>query len=177
MTDTTPASIHFFISYTQSDKAWADWVAWQLEHQGHKTVIQAWDFKSGGVFPGDMHRALQQSARVIAILSPAYMASGFCQPEWQAAFADDPTGEKGVLVCVRVADFRPGGLLRAQPAPMQHRRHGDQTKTAPAQRQAAPRTAGMEEASWYLMILRGGGWWCPVARQPEHTKAQAQQPP
>ena len=108
----TPSDeIEFFVSYTSGDKAWAEWIAWQLEQHGHPVVIQAWDFKSGGVFPGDMHRALQKSARVLAVLSPAYMKSGFCEPEWQAAFAQDPTGEKGRLVCVRVADFRPDGLL------------------------------------------------------------------
>ena len=104
-------STDFFISYTGKDKAWAEWIAWQLEQAGYTTVIQAWDFKSGGVFPGDMHRAIQQSARTIAVLTPDYMASGFCAPEWQAAFAQDPTGEKGILVCVRVADFKPDGIL------------------------------------------------------------------
>jgi tetratricopeptide (TPR) repeat protein len=106
--------IDFFISYTGKDQSWAEWIAWQLEEAGHTTLIQAWDFKSGGVFPGDMHRALQQSGRVIAVLTPDYMESGFCQPEWQAAFANDPTGDKGILVCVRVADFKPDGLLRGR---------------------------------------------------------------
>ncbi len=110
----TTDGIDFFVSYTGKDKAWAEWIAWQLEHKGYRTLIQAWDFKSGGVFPADMHRALQRSARVIAVLTPAYMESCFCQPEWQAAFADDPTGEKGLLVCVRVADFKPDGLLRGR---------------------------------------------------------------
>lgn len=104
-------SIDFFISYTGKDKAWAEWIAWQLEAAGYSTVIQAWDFRSGGVFPGDMHRAIQQSARTIAVLTPDYMASGFCAPEWQAAFTQDPTGEKGILVCIRVADFKPDGIL------------------------------------------------------------------
>ncbi len=114
MTGTSSDKAHFFISYTSVDKGWAEWIAWQLEQAGQRALLQAWDIKSGGMFPEDMHRALQQSARVIAVLSPAYMESGFCQPEWQAAFADDPTGEKGVLVCVRVADFKPDGLLRGR---------------------------------------------------------------
>jgi tetratricopeptide (TPR) repeat protein len=113
-TDNPSDEIDFFVSYTGKDKAWAEWIAWQLEHDGYRCLIQAWDFASGGVFPGDMHRALQKSARVIAVLSPAYMESGFCQPEWQAAFAADPTGEKGILVCVRVVNFRPDGLLRGR---------------------------------------------------------------
>ena len=108
----------FFVSYTGKDKAWAEWIAWQLEHAGYRTLIQAWDFKSGGVFPGDMHRALQQSARVLAVLSPDYMASAFCLPEWQAAFADDPTGENGKLVYIRVTDSPAGAPPQRQKAQM-----------------------------------------------------------
>lgn len=111
MPSESPTDTDFFVSYTGKDEAWAEWIAWQLEEKGYQVLIQAWDFKSGGVFPGDMHRALQNSARVIAVLTPDYMDSGFCQPEWQAAFAMDPTGEKGILVCVRVADFKPNGIL------------------------------------------------------------------
>ena len=108
---TAPPITDFFVSYTGKDQAWAEWIAWQLEHAGYSTVIQAWDFKSGGVFPGDMHRGLQQSTRVLAVLTPDYMKSKFCAPEWQAPFKQDPTGEKGILICVRVADFEPDGLL------------------------------------------------------------------
>ena len=107
-------TVDFFVSYTGKDRVWAEWIAWQLEQNGYRILIQAWDFKSGGVFPGDMHRALERSSRVLAVLSPDYMESVFCQPEWQARFADDPTGEKGLLVCVRIVDFEPGGLLRGR---------------------------------------------------------------
>ena len=37
----------FFISYTQADRAWAEWMAWVLEEDGHKVLIQAWDFVPG----------------------------------------------------------------------------------------------------------------------------------
>ena len=44
---------------------------------------------------------------------PAYMVSKFAEAEWAAAFADDPTGEAGKLVPVRVEEFDPSGLLKA----------------------------------------------------------------
>jgi TIR domain len=25
----------FFVSYTSADRAWAEWIAWQLETEGH----------------------------------------------------------------------------------------------------------------------------------------------
>lgn len=30
----------FFISYTQADRAWAEWIAWALEEDGHRVLIQ-----------------------------------------------------------------------------------------------------------------------------------------
>jgi hypothetical protein len=35
----------FFISYTQADRPWAEWIAWILEQAGYKTRIQAWEGK------------------------------------------------------------------------------------------------------------------------------------
>ena len=34
----------FFVSYTSADRAWAEWIAWQLEAEGYTVVVQAWDF-------------------------------------------------------------------------------------------------------------------------------------
>lgn len=34
----------FFVSYTETDQAWAVWIAWTLEAAGYSTVIQVWDF-------------------------------------------------------------------------------------------------------------------------------------
>ena len=48
----------FFISYNRNDKQWAEWVAWILEDEGYSVVIQAWDFRPGGNFVLDMHRAV-----------------------------------------------------------------------------------------------------------------------
>ena len=65
----------FFISYTSPDRAWAEWVAWQLEDEGWTTVLQAWDFTPGENFIERMRDALEQADRTIALLSPAYLAS------------------------------------------------------------------------------------------------------
>jgi hypothetical protein len=37
--------IDFFISYTGVDRAWAAWIAWQLQDAGYTSVLQAWDFR------------------------------------------------------------------------------------------------------------------------------------
>ena len=70
----------FFISYTSADRAWAEWIAWQLD-AGYTTVLQAWDFLPGSNFVLAMQQAAAQSQRTIAILSPHYLASRFTQPD------------------------------------------------------------------------------------------------
>jgi TIR domain-containing protein/bDLD-like protein len=101
----------FFISYNRHDQQWAEWIAWQLENAGYTTFIQAWDFRPGGNFVADMQEAAAKSERTIAVLSDTYLASQFTQPEWNAAFAQDPTGKQGLLLPVKVRDCDPKGLL------------------------------------------------------------------
>ena len=108
---TSTAMTDFFISYNRADRQWAEWIAWQLEANGYSTVIQAWDFRPGGNFALDMQRATAGAERTIAVLSPDYLTSLFTAPEWAAAFAQDPTGEKGLLLPVRVRECEPTGLL------------------------------------------------------------------
>ncbi|MDO9533495.1 MAG: FxSxx-COOH system tetratricopeptide repeat protein, partial [Deltaproteobacteria bacterium] len=101
----------FFISYTKADKAWAEWIAWELEVEGYSAALQAWDFRPGGNFVLEMDKAAKLASRTIAVLSEDYLTSQFTQPEWAAAFAQDPTGAKGILVPVRVRECKPEGLL------------------------------------------------------------------
>ena len=101
----------FFISYTHVDRPWAEWIAWQLEAAGYTTVNQAWDFRPGANFVLAMQHAAAESERTIAVLSPAYLQSGFTAAEWAAAFARDPTGTQGLLLPVRIHDCEPRGLL------------------------------------------------------------------
>jgi tetratricopeptide (TPR) repeat protein len=104
----------FFVSYTQPDRAWAEWIAWQLEASGYSTVLQAWDFVPGSDWAHEMQVATATAQRTIAVLSPAYLDSMYGAAEWQSAFADDPTGETGRLVPVRVEQVQPPGLLRTR---------------------------------------------------------------
>lgn len=101
----------FFISYNAADKAWAEWIAWQLEASGWSVIVQAWDFRPGGNFALDMNNALMNTQRTIAVLSPSFLTSDYTAPEWAATFARDPTGVAHRLVPVRVRECRPTGLL------------------------------------------------------------------
>jgi hypothetical protein len=101
----------FFVSYTRTDKAWAEWIAWTLEAAGYSTVIQAWDFLAGSNFVLEMQRAATEANRTIAVLSQKYLESTFTQPEWAAAFAQDPQGKKQKLIPIRVAPCELTGIL------------------------------------------------------------------
>ena len=100
----------FFISYNSADRQWAEWIAWQLEEAEYTTVLQAWDFRPGFNFVLEMQQAATEAERTIAVLSQAYLDALYTQPEWAAAFRQDPTGEKGTLLPVRVSECDLTGL-------------------------------------------------------------------
>ena len=103
----------FFVSYNSADEAWAEWIAWQLEDAGFSTVIQAWDFGAGENFVLAMQKAATEAERTIAVISPDYVSAHFTQPEWAAAFVQDPTGTKRQLIPVRVRHVDLAGLWSA----------------------------------------------------------------
>lgn len=103
----------FFISYTQKDAAWAEWIGYALEAQGFNVIIQAWDFRPGSNFVLEMQRAASVAERTIMVLSADYLQSNFAAPEWAAAFAQDPQGLDQRLVPVMVRPCDPSGMLAA----------------------------------------------------------------
>src|SRR5947199_6744104 len=94
----------FFISYNSADKAWAEWIAWQLEEAGYTTFLQAWDFRPGSNFILEMQKATAETPRTIMVLSSNYLNALYTQSEWAAAFQRDPTGERHILLPVRVQE-------------------------------------------------------------------------
>ena len=100
-----------FISYTQADLSWAEWIAWQLEESGLKTILQAWDFQAGCNFVLEMDSAARQAERTIAVLSANYVNAAYTHPEWASALARDPTGKARTLLPVRVDECTLTGLL------------------------------------------------------------------
>jgi tetratricopeptide (TPR) repeat protein len=101
----------FFISYNSADRAWAEWIAWVLEEQSYTVIIQAWDFRPGGNFTLDMQRATTEAQRTVMVLSENYLNARYTQPEWAAAFAQDPTSTQRKLLPIRVAPCQPTGML------------------------------------------------------------------
>jgi hypothetical protein len=80
----TPKS-DFFISYTQSDEAWAVWIDETLRSEGHTTILQACD--QG--LEDKIDFALRNSECFIAVLSQEYHDSPYCHQAWTAAYGKD----------------------------------------------------------------------------------------
>ena len=101
----------FFISYNHHDKEWAEWIAYTLEAEGYDVILQAWDFVPGSNIPIEMHEALNNSSKVISLLSEDFLESEFTQAEWASAFMRDPSGRQRKLIPIRVTPCQPDVLL------------------------------------------------------------------
>lgn len=102
----------FFISYNISDIAWAEWIAWVLEENDYTVTISAWDFRPGGNIVLDTNQAIEDCQKTIVILSDDYLKAKEQQPEWAAAFIQDPNSSERKLIPIKVAHCHPKGILR-----------------------------------------------------------------
>src|SRR5882724_57410 len=101
----------FFISYNKADRIWAEWIAWKLEDGGYDVIIQAWDFRPGENFVIKMQDALNETQKMVLILSEDYLNSSFTTAEWTSVFASDPVAKERKLVPIRVRQCKPEGFL------------------------------------------------------------------
>src|SRR5688572_8129919 len=102
----------FFISFNTADRRWAEWIAWVLEEAGYTVVFQPWDFRPGQDFILNMHKAMAETRRTIAVLSENYLGSRYTPSEWSAALARELKGEPRTLIPIRVGECQPEGLLQ-----------------------------------------------------------------
>ena len=94
----------FFISHAGADRAWAEWVAWQLTEAGYSVELDVWDWAAGRNFVTAMSDALDRCDRVVALFSAAYFdRSRYTTREWSVSVLHSP-GMADRLVPVRVED-------------------------------------------------------------------------
>ncbi|NNN37943.1 toll/interleukin-1 receptor domain-containing protein [Streptomyces sp. S3(2020)] len=97
----------WFISHAGADRAWAEWVGWQLLDAGHQVELDYWDWGTGDNFVLKMNAALERG-RLLALFSPAYFEpERFTTPEWTAVVA---MREK--ITPVRISRVDPPAILR-----------------------------------------------------------------
>lgn len=105
----------FYVTYLGADKAKAEWMALTLEEAGYSVLIQAREFNAGEGFLSKMNDGDQKCKKNLLILSRKYFMSPLWKEEWAGEFEDDPEGEKGKLLPVRMHDFDVKGALGAVP--------------------------------------------------------------
>ena len=105
----------FFISYRSSDREWAEWIAAELQVAGLSVEIQAWHFREGKPIAKQINDALAGTRATLAVLSPGYLTSEWCEEEWQAAISLQKNGRDHRLLPVRIeaGEFPPLLLSRS----------------------------------------------------------------
>ena len=95
----------FFISHAGRDRAWAEWVAWELTEAGYAVELAVWDWAAGQNFMLAMSDALDRADRVVALFSAAYFdRSRYTTDEWVATILHIPGMTEGRLVPVQIED-------------------------------------------------------------------------
>ncbi len=79
-----------FVSYTSSDRDWANWIALELEKLGHVAHVHEWEIKGGHDIYGWMEKRHNEADRVLCVVSDAYLKAPYSTLErsaalWQAA--------------------------------------------------------------------------------------------
>ena len=76
--DTEPTDagrVDLFVSHAGRDRAWAEWVAWELQQADYRVELDFWDWEVGENFVEKMRDALDGADRMVALFSEAYWAS------------------------------------------------------------------------------------------------------
>ena len=95
--------LDFFISHAGQDRAWAEWVAWQLADAGYTLELDVWDWAAGQNFVIKMSEALDRADRVVALFSEAYFEPArYTTLEWSSSLVHAPGAAQEQLVPVRV---------------------------------------------------------------------------
>ncbi|MBL7498620.1 TIR domain-containing protein [Frankia sp. CNm7] len=92
-----------FVSYTQVDRAWAEWVAWWVEQAGYEVRVQAWHAVPGTNWVSWTWQAARDAQHTLLVVSAEALRSEYVESEWTAAFREDPRGTARRLIPVQVA--------------------------------------------------------------------------
>jgi tetratricopeptide (TPR) repeat protein len=94
--------LKIFVSYTSSDKDWAQWIGWNLRQAGHEPFLHDWEIGAGENIAGWMENRFHQADKLIGVFSEAYCKAAFSQSERWSAYWQDPQGRSGFFVPIEV---------------------------------------------------------------------------
>ena len=107
--DVAPQGV-FFISRAGREAEFARWLGKLIAAQGRTCVLRDERFGHQN-FMGAMDAALKSGARVVGLLSQAYVESDDCLAEAAAALNGDPRNKLRRLILLRPEPCAPGGVL------------------------------------------------------------------
>jgi tetratricopeptide (TPR) repeat protein len=90
--------VDIFVSYIDTDEAWAAWIGAQLEAVGQRVRMQSSNPPASGAAAVWIGRQMQAATRFVAVCSGPYLDSHWCTPEWKEALAGR------TVIPLRVAD-------------------------------------------------------------------------
>ncbi|MFD4142350.1 FxSxx-COOH system tetratricopeptide repeat protein [Streptomyces sp. NPDC058572] len=130
-----------FVSHAGADRAWAEWVAWQLQDAGYEVELDCWDWGAGDNFVLKMNEALG-SGRMLALFSEAYFdPERFTTQEWTAVVA-----AKEKLIPLRLDAASAPQVLRPLIAPSLEGLEVDEARRVLLEAVAGPRRPDGEPA-------------------------------
>ena len=94
----------YFVAYHAADQDWAEWIGERLQEAGYTVELQSYDYWARSSMILEMFAVSAIADATIALLSPEFLTENLDRPEWQAAYAQDPTGALGILIPVRVRE-------------------------------------------------------------------------
>ena len=96
-----------FISYARRDKQWAEWLGERLAKHGFRIWTDTTSVPAGESFFAELNKTIEKSDVVLALMSPDYFRSAWCQQETAAAAAS-----KVPIIPVLVEPCEVQGFLR-----------------------------------------------------------------
>ena len=75
-----------FVSYTSSDRDWANWIGLELEKLGHIARVHEWEVSAGGNIPAWMEERHQQADHVLFVISKLYLTKDYSN--WERLSAE-----------------------------------------------------------------------------------------
>src|ERR1700733_4328604 len=98
-----PAALtQVYLSHAPEDRMWADWIEAILTRVGFRVTARSTVSKA----TAELGAEETSAARVVAVLSSAYMSSPEARQLWRALSAADAAGSRRQIVPIRVSDTR-----------------------------------------------------------------------
>ncbi len=102
---------NIFVSYTASDKAWAFWIAQELEKLDYNPNVHEWEISAGGNIAAWMEERLDDADHVLCVISPAYLTKDYSTWERQSGQWEAVSNRSNFVLPVFVEACKPPRLL------------------------------------------------------------------